>query len=205
VPGIQTYCHIRNNRVYLDGKLAFEGKEAAGLHQLAAQAYRHFRIKYPKFHKMDDISKLGFLGAELMIRNRKEEVGPDTAVILSNASSTLVTDSAFQKSINSYEHFFPSPSVFVYTLPNIMIGEISIRHQLRGENAFFIFDRFNGAFLTDYINLLFQQRKVNNCIGGWVEQSDKDYEAFMYFVGRDDSKALTGHKGAKVMELYKNI
>ena len=87
-----------------------------------------------------------------------------------------------------------------------MIGEISIRNKFRGENAFFIFDRFNETFLTDYINLLHLTGKVNNCIGGWVDQSKDNYEAFMYIATLDKpAGSYVEHKAEEVRKLYELI
>ena len=201
---ITSYCHIKNNKVFLNGKLLFEDSESTDLKSFSKNIYRHIQPKYAKFFKMDDISKLGFLAAEVLLINqpknafREEEV----SVVLSNSHSTLVTDINFQSSIKE-DNFFPSPSVFVYTLPNIMIGEISIRHKFKGENAFFIFAAFNAAFLTDYINHLFATQKTKACIGGWVEQSDSDFEAFLYWTEVSKNKENTLYATTQqIEELY---
>ena len=203
---ITSYCHIKQNKIYLKDKLIFEDAEATGLKEFAIKSYRHFKLKYPKFFKMDDISKLGFLTAEILLSGKEFLNREKTGIVLSNSQSTLVTDRLFQESINSYEHFYPSPSVFVYTLPNIMIGEISIKNKFRGENAFFIFDRFNEQFLTDYVNMLHAAGKVNNCIGGWVDQSEAHYEAFMYLAISDiEGETGINHEAEELRKLYELI
>jgi hypothetical protein len=204
VSWISTYCHIKEGKVFHNGKLLVEDLSSGSLKDFAVKAFRSMKVNYPKFFKMDDISKLGFLAAEMLLSDLAEEPEANTGIILSNAYSTLVTDTAFQESIRDYNHFYPSPSVFVYTLPNIMIGEISIRHQFRGENAFFIFDHFNAKFLSDYINMLFQFGKMNNCIGGWVNQSEGAYEAFIYFAtNRNSGVPYPDHNAEELQRLYK--
>jgi hypothetical protein len=204
---IKSYCHIKQNRIYLDGKLLFEDQEAETLKAFAVKAFRNNKFNYPKFFKMDEISKLGFLASEVLLSNLDEPItNENVGIVLSNASSTLVTDTTFQDSIKSSDNFFPSPSVFVYTLPNIMIGEISIRNKFKGENAFFIFDHFNETFLTDYIDLLHLTGKVNNCLGGWVDQSKDNYEAFMYIAISDKPvESIVEHKAEEVRKLYEFI
>jgi hypothetical protein len=203
---VQHSCRIKSNRIEINGKTIFEDPVSESLKSLLTKAYRSLKIKYPKFFKMDDISKLGFLGAELLMQSvstafSAEEVG----IVLSNSQSTLVTDSRFQESINDYEHFYPSPAVFVYTLPNIMMGEISIKHKLRGENAFFIFDRFNAGVLSGYINGLHAKGKLRYCIGGWVDQSANDYEAFLYWAEPlSDKNVGVEHNALELDKLYEN-
>lgn len=204
---INTYIHIKKNRVYLDGKLLFEEPAADSLKAFTIKSFRHFKFKYPKFFKMDEISKLGFLAAEILLSNSAEQInGKDVGIVLSNSQSTLVTDKTFQNSIADKENFFPSPSVFVYTLPNIMIGEISIRNKFKGENAFFIFDRFNAETICNHINLLNSGGKLTHCLGGWVDQSEANYEAFMYFTSPGEKdETLLSHNAKEVRKLYELI
>jgi len=201
---VKKYCHIRNNSIYVDGELLYSDKEAEGLRSFEKSVYRHLKPSYNKFFKMDEISKLGFLAAEVLLSDidtssYNEE---DISIILSNSHSTLVTDQNHQLTVDDYDNFFPSPSVFVYTLPNIMIGEISIRHKFRGENTFFIVENFNAELITNHINSLFLTRKSKAFLGGWVNQSEDDYEAFLYWVsGEGDFK----HNATEINRLYKLI
>lgn len=205
--GIKSYCHIKNNKVYLDGKLLFSDDAELPLKALLKAAFRNFKIKYPKFFKMDEISKLGFLAADILLKDidtsrfKESEIG----IVLANSQSTLVTDMLHQESINNYNNFYPSPSVFVYTLPNIMIGEISIKHKFRGENAFYIFEHFNTAFVADYINSLFNNQKIKACLGGWVDQSESRYEAFVYWLEDIKEDETPAHTGAIIKELYEKL
>ncbi len=183
---VEKYCAIVNNTFFVNGEPVYTDNKAAGLSALTKSAYRHFNLSYSKFFKMDDISKLGFIAAEMLLSGidllkYNEE---DISIILSNSHSTLVTDKKHQQTIDDYNHFFPSPKVFVYTLPNIMIGEISIRHKLRGENTFFIVEKFNEELIVNHINSLFLTHKSKAFLGGWVNQQENDYEAFLFLVSR---------------------
>ncbi|MDX2442368.1 MAG: hypothetical protein QNK30_01085 [Bacteroidales bacterium] len=201
---IKTYCHIKNKQVYLNGKLVFHFEEPSSLGDFMKKVYKHFKLKYTRFYKMDDISKLGFVASDLILKNldgsnfKSEDVG----LVLSNSNSTLVTDSHFQESINNYSDFYPSPSVFVYTLPNIMMGEISIRHGFKGENAFYIFERFQPEFIVDYINQLFLSQKLKACIGGWVDQSKDSYEAFIYWADNMEGDSAIKHTPSEIENIY---
>lgn len=205
---VKSYCHIKNNSVYIDGKIAFEYPEANGDNDFLKKAYKYFKPGYAKFFKMDELSKFGFLASEIILNDKPykaykpEEIG----IVLSNSQSTLVTDAEFQTSIDNDSNFFPSPSVFVYTLPNIMMGEISIRHGFRGENAFFIFENFNANFMADYINQLFLSHKFKACIGGWVDQSSESYETFIYWAdNKEDSPIAIEHTAKEIERLYNLI
>jgi len=184
---ISKYCHIKNNKIVVDGKTVYTDDESTDLAAFAKKAYRHLKPSYNKFFKMDEISKLGFLAAEVLLSDIDvaEYQPEDIAIIISNSHSTLTTDINHQHTIKDTDSFFPSPKIFVYTLPNIMIGEISIRHKLRGENTFFIVENFNAELLVNHINSLFLTHKSNAFVGGWVNQNKNDYEAFLFLASNE--------------------
>jgi hypothetical protein len=204
---VQQYCHILNNKVVLNGHDYFESQKAIDLAGFLKEAFNFSDLSYPKFYKMDDISKLGFYAAELLLRKKvyADFQPEDVGLVFSNSQSTLVTDKLFQESVNDRLNFYPSPSVFVYTLPNIMLGEISIRHQLRGENAFFIFEKFNADFITEYCNQLFLSKKIKAVVSGWVDQSAAHYEAFLYFAAPFEKGLNLEHDAKKIDKLYNLI
>lgn len=177
---ISSYCSMANGKISLNGQELFCLE--SDFSDFAKQAYRHFEIDYAKFFKMDSLSKLAFLGAELLLKDMVEENKSDTALLFANASSSLDTDVKFDQSIQDQENYYPSPAVFVYTLPNICLGEISIRHKLYTENSFFIFDAFNPEFFVNYANILLDNKKAEKVLCGWVELFKEDYKAFMYLV-----------------------
>lgn len=190
---IQSYCSIENNEIVLNGTTIFK-IEPTNFADFSKQAYRNFEISYPKFFKMDSLSKLAFLGAELLLKSNPsdselaDEIENNTALVLANKSSSLDTDVKYQESISDEENYYPSPAVFVYTLPNICLGEISIRHQLKSENSFFIFDAFNPEFVSNYANILLQTNKAETVLCGWVEFFNEEYKAFLCLVGKEENQ-----------------
>ena len=147
---ISDYCSIRNNTVVLHGQTTY-ADAGSGYQEFLTGVYQHFKVSYPKFYKMDNLSKLGFLTAELLLRNKnihQQYTGNEVGIILMNASSSLDTDRHHQHTILDRNNYFPSPAVFVYTLPNIVIGEISIRHKITGEGTFFVQEKFDPSFLV---------------------------------------------------------
>jgi len=201
---VKKYCHIKNNSIFVDGELVYTDRDAEGLRAFAKSAYRYLKPSYNKFFKMDEISKLGFLAAEVLISDIELSSynEDDISIIISNSDSTLVTDKKHQVTVEDYDNFFPSPKVFVYTLPNIMIGEISIRHKLRGENTFFIVEKFNEELIVNHINSLFLTHKSKAFVGGWVNQSEDDYEAFLFWVS---DKGNVPFNALEMKQLYNII
>ncbi|SKB33092.1 hypothetical protein SAMN05660776_0457 [Salegentibacter holothuriorum] len=172
---IKNWVKIKNGKVSNSEKVIFNSSET-DLSIFFKAVYNFLELKYPKFHKMDGLSKLGILGAEILFREHK--ISPDTALILSNNASSLETDRQFHESISS----FASPTLFVYTLPNIVLGEISIKFKLQSENAFFVSDSFNAELLKNYSESLLTSGKSSEVLCGWLDLENGEYDVFLCLV-----------------------
>jgi hypothetical protein len=147
--------------------------------------YRSSAIQYPKFFKMDSLCRAGFLACELLSADSEQwqDLARDkTALVFSNTASSIDSDRKHAASIQNKAQYFPSPSVFVYTLPNIVLGEIAIRHRITGENAFFISEKFNADTLANYTQLLLEQATTDSAICGWVNTDGDSLDVLVYLV-----------------------
>ncbi|WP_339713617.1 3-oxoacyl-ACP synthase [uncultured Kriegella sp.] len=182
---ITSYCHIKNNEVSLNGALLFKGENP--FKSFIKSAYQYFDTDYPKFFKMDNLSKLAFMAGDVLLKH--ENISPERkeniAVVFSNRASSLDTDRKHQESIQDITAYYPSPAVFVYTLPNICIGEISIKYKLYSENSFFIFDAFNPDYLFEYSTSILAGDKAEKVLCGWIDFDKGNYEAFLYLVSQE--------------------
>jgi hypothetical protein len=194
---ITASCVIRDRQLYRNGRLIWE-KPHTGQADFLLAAYAQFGFQYPKFYKMDQLSKLGWLACELLLSegaaapvSAASDAGgadkgfdagryqpEDVAVVLSNSNASLDTDYKYFATVKD----IPSPALFVYTLPNIVIGEICIRHKFKGENAFFIFEAFDAEFIAGYVRDLIRNGNARVCICGWVELLAESYSAALFLV-----------------------
>lgn len=182
---ISNYCTIRNGLVSINGEVVFS-HEDSNFNEFIKAVYKHSELNYPKFFKMDSLSKLTFVASELLLKdliNIEEE--NNIALLFANRSSSLDTDLKYQESIQDYSNYFPSPAVFVYTLPNICIGEVSIKNNLKSENSFFIFDSFSETFFKTYSEQLIVSNKAEKVLCGWVEVLNNEYHSFVYLVEKE--------------------
>jgi hypothetical protein len=180
---ITASCIVNNNIVYKNGQSVFEEK-GLGLPEFLIAAYRHFDLQYPKFFKMDNLSKLGWLANEILLQgsfDKEKYSAEDAGIVLSNANSSLDTDIKYYETAKT----IASPAQFVYTLPNIVVGEISIRHHFKGENAFFIFPGFDAGFIEQYVSNLINNNILQCCICGWVDVLDSTYNATLFLIEKD--------------------
>ncbi len=198
---ISAFCSIKNSTITLNGNVLYT-HDAESFSAFIKTAYKAQDTKYPKFFKMDSLSKLAFLASDIVLKN--ENVTPENeqniAILFSNKASSLDTDRKHQDSIQNKDSYYPSPAIFVYTLPNICIGEISIKYKLYSENSFFIFDNFNAEHLFAYSNNLLSSQKADAVLCGWVEfDDDNNYEAFVYLVSNTGN---TEHNKQNIIKLY---
>ena len=197
---ITSSCIINNNIVYKNGLQVFEEK-GLELPELLIAIYRHFKWQYPKFHKMDNLSKLGWLANEVLLQggfNKEKHKPEDVGIVLSNANSSLDTDIRYYETTKT----IASPAQFVYTLPNIVIGEISIRHHFKGENAFFISQEFDAGFIEQYVSNLINNNILQCCICGWVDVLDKNYNATLFLIEKDKSANSVNFTKENLTKIY---
>ncbi|MCR5455965.1 MAG: hypothetical protein K6F33_13335 [Bacteroidales bacterium] len=138
--------------------------------------YRECCFNYPKFHKMDDLSKACFLATEMAVCSLTAPLdAQSTGVVFFNREGSLITDRNFEKTICDPENFYPSPSVFVYTLPNILTGEICIRHGFQGESLFYVIDSRDEDAIQNIVDDMLTCHSAVVC--GWSEVNDGNIKA----------------------------
>jgi hypothetical protein len=197
---IQDYCRIRDNSVTTREGVIFR-KPGVSLDDFLTAIYDWINPGYPKFYKMDRLSKLGFLGSEILLKDKalKERHSPEAvALVLSNAHSSLDTDVRYWESTRTVA----SPALFVYTLPNIVTGEICIRHGFKGENAFFVSDKFNADLLSSYVEMVLDDTVSKACIAGWVDVMDGHHDVFLYLTEKQKQPASQEHAAGILADLY---
>lgn len=162
-----------------------EEQEGARHHSLLTSLYRQMIGNYPKFYKMDGLSRLGFVASEILLNaekgdtdvERREEEGErlleERAIIFFNHSSSIASDRNYKESINGKDNYFPSPSIFVYTLPNIVTGEIAIRNHFHGETSFFILPDKDERMMEEILQASCRDAQSKSFLTGWIDYEDE--------------------------------
>lgn len=178
---IEKYCQISLGECRVNGNIVFRS-DAETVKEFLRDLYQAARIDYPKFFKMDRLAKAGFLASEFLLAGEVLDDGQRIGLFLANSSASLDTDRRYQETIG--EAYFPSPSLFVYTLPNIVLGEICIRHKIYGENIFFVSREFPVGFLCRYTETVFETNDLDRALVGWLECCENKCEVKMVWVKR---------------------
>jgi hypothetical protein len=198
---ITASCVISNQVVYKNGQPVFEEK-GLEVPEFLIAAYRYFELQYPKYFKMDNLSKLGWLANEVLLKgsfDKEKYKAEDIGLVFSNSNSSLDTDIKYYETAKT----IASPALFVYTLPNIVIGEISIRHHFKGENAFFVFEEFDAGFIEQYVSNLFNNNILQCCICGWVDVLGDNYHATLFLIEKDKSANSVNFTKENLNKIYR--
>lgn len=166
---------VENSRICRNETIIFQSEEQ-DFGMFIRSAYKKLGGNYMKFYKMDDLCKLGYIAAEFLLED--ESFAPTKAgILLANASSSMHTDTKHQAIIDEKGDAAASPAIFVYTLPNVVAGEICIRHKIQGENTFFIEREYQPEQLEDYARTVIKKGNLTHCIIGWCNLLNEDYKA----------------------------
>lgn len=170
---------ITPEEVILDQRKLWEGKKELGEqegkehHSLLTSLYKQMIGNYPKFYKMDGLSRLGFVASEILLNAEKGETDKERAIIFFNHSSSIASDRNYKESINDKDNYFPSPSIFVYTLPNIVTGEIAIRNHFHGETSFFILPDKAERLMEEILQASCRDDQSKSFLTGWIDYEDE--------------------------------
>lgn len=134
--------------------------------------YKKLNLSYMKFYKMSDLSKALFVAMENIISKYPDFKNIDPrriAIIISNRVSSLEADVQHQEIVNKHLEEGASPSIFVYTLPNVAVGEVCIKHKIKGDNTFFI-ENENSGLADYYSRQLIANDIADVAVCGWCDK-----------------------------------
>jgi len=173
------------------------GLDFVALNQGNAQLTGLYRSQigdWPKFFKMDTLSKAGFVASELLLKKtgehrlEGEEYTHSRAIVLFGSTASLCADRNYQETIQDRDNYYPSPALFVYTLPNIVTGEIAIRNHWRGETSFYVLEAPDAAQMAFHLACAFDDPETESILAGWVDsRNNDDYQVFMTLIEREDA------------------
>jgi hypothetical protein len=180
---------ITKGSVFSNGRMLSQYSESDDFSAFGKYLYKKLNIAYPKYYKMDNLCKLVFLAGEFLVKEAEIDLKnipvEKISLIFSNSGSTIDTDTNFIETIEN----IPSPAIFVYTLPNISIGELCIRHGWKGEDLFLIQNDLNPTEIIDQVQFFFLTNNTKLCLAGWTEYiSSENYKACLWLISDKPEK-----------------
>lgn len=164
--------------VLVDGQRLYDLRDIAPA-EIPVHLYKTLGLSYPKFFKMDRISKLGFLATEILMQVADQPVNKDkVALLLTTADGCREIDEKFAASMQD----IPSPALFVYTLPNIVAGEICIRNGFKGEQMVWVAEAPDEKMTDAYLQALFAKGSTEACLAGFINAYGDELRAELSWV-----------------------
>lgn len=151
------------------------------------EAFKNLGEENMKFYKMDNLCKLGYVAAGYLLQDfsfTPEEMG----IIMANSSGSLDTDIDHAQNIGKNGDAMASPATFVYTLANVVLGEICIHYKIKGENTFFVSEGHETEKTTAYVQMAMAKENLHYCITGWCELFGSRYRAIFNLIENTDFK-----------------
>ena len=127
---------------------------------------------------MDILSKVAYLASSIVIPLKITEDKSKIAVVLNSTNGCVDVDKRFNQSRAN----IASPALFVYTLPNIMLGEICISTGFKGEQMCTLSDKADADWFDFYVNDLLKNRGTKAVLFGHVEATEKGIMATLCWV-----------------------
>lgn len=158
---------VESSRILLNDKEVYSS-DSGDFQDFIRSAFKTVCSPNMKFYKMDSLSKLGYVVSEVLL-DGIEYGEEDCGLILSGVYGSLDTDIRHQQIIDTETDASASPAVFVYTLPNVVEGEISIRHHIKGENTWFWSDDRTLSDVREYAVLSMSAQDMKYCIVGHID------------------------------------
>ena len=140
--------------------------------------YKQHIGNYPKFYKMDMLSRLAFVATEILLQAEGKErfvTSDDRAVIMFNHSSSVQADRSYLSTIADDENCFPSPSIFVYTLPNMAVAEVAMRNLYHAETSLYILPERDDHVMQQVVRASLLDKTTCSMITGWLDYEDNDH------------------------------
>ncbi|MBS1781530.1 MAG: hypothetical protein JSS78_00520 [Bacteroidetes bacterium] len=174
---IEHWLRLTNYGAWIDGQTLTQDITSA------EALFRSQAFNYAKFFKMDQLCKWAWLGTELLLNRIESSIKQSynksqIAVVFVTAEGCMEVDKRYRQSM----HTIPSPALFVYTLNNIMLGEVCIRHGFKGEQACLSSKDFDADELFFWAADLLTHRGMDACLLGWINMSNHQPDLCLFWV-----------------------
>lgn len=177
IPGKADYEVVKRLRITPDGLWMDEKAvplENRGL-ALVTEIFKKYLADGSRFFKMDLYSRLAYVGSSLLAKDSLENTDPeDRALLIFTQNGSVLADRKHLSTFSDPESFFPSPAVFINTLPNVVLGEIAVKNDIKGETTLVLLPDRDEAAMDRIIQATVSATRPAVTICGWVDCDAED-------------------------------
>ena len=170
------YDLVKSLRITPDG-LWLDGEAVPAQERGAALLSELFKARLAdgsRFFKMDLFSRLAYLGAGLLAKDALEDCpAEDIALLFFTQNGSLLADRKHLSTFSAPDAFYPSPAVFINTLPNIVLGEIALSQQIKGETTLVMIPERDDSRIEAIAKATTDATRPAAMIYGWVDCTEE--------------------------------
>jgi 3-oxoacyl-[acyl-carrier-protein] synthase-1 len=142
---------------------------------LVSEIFKKYLADGSRFYKMDLYSRLAYVGTSLLAKDALEASDPeDRALIIFTQNGSVLADRKHLSTFANPEEFFPSPAVFINTLPNVVLGEIAVKNNIKGETTLVLLPNRDETVMQRIIDATVSATRPSVLICGWVDCDAED-------------------------------
>ena len=142
---------------------------------LVSELYKKYLSDGSRFFKMDLFSRLAYVGTGLLAKDALEGIAPEEiAILLFTVNGSVLAD---RKHLSTYTHtdeYYPSPSVFINTLPNVVLGEIAMKNTIKGETTLVMLPEKDEPLNEKIVAATLAATRPTAVMAGWVDCTAED-------------------------------
>jgi len=177
VPEKTDYEVVKRLAITPDG-LTMDGKavplESHGA-ALVTEIFKKFLADGSRFFKMDLYSRLAYVATSLLAKDSLEGCDPEeVALVVFTQNGSVLADRKHLSTFSNPEEFFPSPAVFINTLPNVVLGEIAVKNTIKGETTLVLLPGRDESAMNRIIDATLAATKPAVMICGWIDCDAED-------------------------------
>jgi 3-oxoacyl-[acyl-carrier-protein] synthase-1 len=163
---------IKPGEVILDGEaLQFDSSGAA----MVSEIFKKHLSDCSRFFKMDLFSRLAYVATGLVAKDSLKGCAPeDIALFIFTLNGSVLADRKHLSTFSDPEDFYPSPAVFINTLPNVVLGEIAVRNSIKGETSLVMLPERDDTVIDKVIMVSASASRPSAVICGWVDCDAED-------------------------------
>ncbi len=142
---------------------------------LVTEIFKKYLADGSRFFKMDLYSRLAYVGTSILAKDALEASAPeDRALVIFTQNGSVLADRKHLSTFANPDEFFPSPAVFINTLPNVVLGEIAVKNSIKGETTLVLLPVHDEMAMQRIIDATVSAARPSALICGWVDCDAED-------------------------------
>ena len=138
--------------------------------ELITELFKKFLADGSRFFKMDLYSRLAYVASGLLALNTLEDCEPEKrALCFFTLNGSLLADRKHLSTFADPDAYYPSPAVFINTLPNVVLGEIAVSYSIKGETTLVMLPERDEGIIESVVGATLDSTAPQALICGWVD------------------------------------